>query len=767
MHTRRFISAVITVLFVFEVLDGQTIPNSSTQPSSPAVSTETPGQDDQESTTLRSVRREVLVDMVVRDKHHRLVTNLRPDEVEIYEDGVLQKVNAFRNVAGSEQLRIERETAAGHAVAPATASPEVNRADAPGATTPVTSLHDLNFVAVVFADIAPLNVRFAREAVMDFLNSGNLPNTYVSIYRLNRSLKVVQFYTSNKDILVKAVNSSTNGVRSDDTLGVHAEATSAAIATLQAAADNLLSSPRLDQATAQAVQNAILNPIPIISKDPLFARDSASQDASVSLGNAILTQARIESGLRFASSLSNGMDALDSLREIVRSQEQLPGRKVVLYLSDGLEFPMSRRDAIDGLMSYANRSGVSFYGVDTRGLSVEDPMMRSLAELERTGAISSAQVSDPRTGHKEDDNIQLTAVANKQLALRELAESTGGFVVTDTNEIAAPMKRVMEDIRSHYEVAYTPTATNYDGHFRKIEVKIKRSHLEVHTRKGYFALPNLNGVPLQPYEAEALAAMDSNTVKERIPYQVAVMKFRPGHTGVEHQIAFEVPLSSFRPTHNPRTGVSQIRAALVALIRNGAGEVVGKVSRELVRDLPSQVTSSASDRILYMEPVELPSGHYVIDTAVTDEDAGRTAVKRLAFFVDSSKDFGLSSLELVRPEHASSAVTSAADGTPAIVDPGRMLPVLSDTVESSKGANLYFVLYPAKLQSGEEPRVVLQVLQDGREIARKPLSLPRPEADGSVPMMLKLSPTRGQCDILVTAQQGALLAQSRLSVKVE
>src|SRR6476659_3472715 len=100
MHTRRFISAVITVLFVFEVLDGQTIPNSSTQPSSPAVSTETPGQDDQESTTLRSVRREVLVDMVVRDKHHRLVTNLRPDEVEIYEDGVLQKVNAFRNVAG-------------------------------------------------------------------------------------------------------------------------------------------------------------------------------------------------------------------------------------------------------------------------------------------------------------------------------------------------------------------------------------------------------------------------------------------------------------------------------------------------------------------------------------------------------------------------------------------------------------------------------------------------------------------------------------------
>lgn len=762
MRTRRFLSAAV-VLFMFQLSGGQTIANSGTQSNRPTVSNQPSVEE--ESATLRSVRREVLVDMVVRDKHHRLVTNLRPDEVEVYEDGILQKVNAFRNVGGAEQLASEQGIAAGST----SASPEVISSGAPTATPPVTSLRELNFVAVVFADIAPLNMQFAREAVMDFLNSGNLPNTYVSIYRLKRSLQVVQFYTSNKDILAKAVSSSAKGFTSDATLGVHAEVTSAAYSTLQAAGDNLLNSPRLDQTTAQAVQNALLDPIPIISKDPLFARDSASQDASVSLGNAILTQARIESGLRFASSLSNGLDALDSLHEIVRSQEKLPGRKVVLYLSDGLEFPMARRDAIDGLMSYANRSGVSFYGVDTRGLSVEDPMMRSLAELERTAAISSAQVSDPRTGHKEDDNIQLTAVANKQLALRELAESTGGFVVTDTNEIAEPMKRVMEDIRSHYEIAYTPTATIYDGHFRRIEVKIKRSHLEVHTRKGYFALPNLNGEPLQRFEAEALAAIDSHSSKELLPYQVAVMKFRPNHGTVEHQIAFEVPISSFRPIADPKTGVAQIKAALVALIRNGTGEVVGKVSRELIRNVPaSQSSPTSTDRILYAEPIALPGGHYEVDAAVTDQQTGRTAVKRLAFFVDSSKEFGLSSLELVRPDHVSSATQpNALEAAPAVMDPERMLPVLSGTVESESGANLYFVVYPAKLQSGEEPKVVLQVLKDGKEIARKSLALPRPDADGSVPVMLKLSPTPGQCDILVTAQQGAQLAQSSLSVKVE
>jgi VWFA-related protein len=763
MHAHKFLLPWLIVLLAFELLSGQTVPNPGTESSNPAVSNQPATVE--EPATLRSVRREVLVDMVVRDKHHRLVTNLSPGEVEVYEDGLLQKVNAFRNVEGSEQLASEQAVAGGLAVA----APARNATAATATVPAVTSLHQLNFVAIVFADIAPLNLQFAHEAVMDFLNSGNLPNTYVSIYRLNHSLKVVQFYTSNRDALAKAVNSSAKGFRSDDSLGVHADVTGAAYSTLEAAADNLLNSTRLDQATADAVRNALLNPIPIISKDPLFARDAASQDASVELGNAILTQARIESGIRFASSLSNGMDTLDSLREIVRSQEKLPGRKVVLYLSDGLEFPMNRRDAIDALMSYANRSGVSFYGVDTRGLNVEDPMMRSLAELERTAAISSANISDPRTGHKEDDNVQLTAVTNKQLALRELAESTGGFVVTDTNEIAEPMKRVMEDIRSHYEIAYTPTATNYDGHFRRIEVKIKRSHLEVHTRKGYFALPSLNGEPLQPFEAEALAAIDSQTSKEPLPYEVAVMKFRPNHGAVEHEIAFEVPLSSFRPISNPKTGVTQIKAALVALVRNGSGEVVGKVSRELVRNVSaSQSSPSSTDRILYAEPISLAGGHYEVDAAVTDQQSGRTAVKRLAFFVDSSKEFGLSSLELVRPDHVSSSARPLALGSsPTVIDPERMLPVLSDTVESGKGANLYFVVYPAKLQSGEEPKVVLQVLQDGREIARKPLTLPRPDADGSVPIMLKLSPAPGHCDILVTAQQGALLAQSSLSVKVE
>ena len=79
---------------------------------------------------IRSSAREVLLDVVVRDAHGKLVTNLKPEEMAVYEDGVRQDVRSFRLVAGSE-VRIEDErqaaeaktTTRGGAAAPAAARP--------------------------------------------------------------------------------------------------------------------------------------------------------------------------------------------------------------------------------------------------------------------------------------------------------------------------------------------------------------------------------------------------------------------------------------------------------------------------------------------------------------------------------------------------------------------------------------------------------------------------------------------------------------------
>ena len=706
---------------------------------------------------IHTTTREVLLDMVVRDKHRHPVTDLRPEEVQIYEDGVLQNVRVFRSIQGSEQLETERSAAGSQKAHALTQKSN----DDPH---PLNSMRQVNFVSIVFAEIAPLNLEFARRAVVEFLKSDNLPNTYVTMYRLDRSMQVMQPYTSDKDVLAKALDLATKGLRGGGGLNVNSTVASSALATLTATTENILAAPQTLATTVQAVQNAQANPLVAIANDPLFAANAASQDVSIQLGNAMLAQAGLVKGLRFASSLSDGMDAMDSLHQLVRSQENLPGRKVILYLADGLTLPVNRRDAVDNLISYANRSGVSFYTIDTRGLNVEDPMMDALAAQRRTGAESVAQAVDPINGHFEGDDIELTAVASRQLAMRELAESTGGFAVTNTNEISLPMQHMMEDIRDHYELAYSPTSTNYDGHFRKIEVKISRPKVTLQTRKGYYAVPDLNGEPLQPYELLALNAMNAQPAAPEFPYQVSAMKFRPRENAVEYEVTFEIPLAGIKAILDKKSGELRARAALVAFIHDSSGEIVKKVSRELVRKVSSaDAAQLQTDRILYAEPVELQPGHYVIDTAVTDEQTGKTSAKRVSVFVDPSKNLSLSSLGLVRRFDPLTGPRNPQ--SPFELENGRVTPTLADSVPGNP-VSLYFVVYPTAA-GGEETKVTVELLRDGKEIARKPVNLSQPAPDGSIPMIVQLTPGQGQCDVLVTARQGAAVAESSLSVRVE
>ena len=710
-----------------------------------------PKQIEPHKPVIRTNATEVLLDVVVRDKHRKAIRDLKPSEIQVYEDGVPQKIKAFRDVEGADQLQSERKAAHTKAAL----APEEDSVE------PRNRLQQVNFVSVVLAQIAPQNLNFAREAVLQFLKNDDLPNTYLTLFRLNRGLQLVRPYTDNKELLAQAVDSASTGLFSKGGIDGPALVASAGKAALLAQTENIVASPITGPATINAVENAQMNPLSSLMLDPNWSRNASSQDASTNIGNALITQADMAKGLRFATSLANGMNAMDSLRALVHSQEKLPGRKVVLYLADGLQFPVNRREVVDSLISYANRSGVTFYTIDTKGLNTEDPMAESLNNLERVGAESSAQRADPRNGHKQEDDEELTAVSNDQLALRELAEATGGFAVASTNQIAEPMQRMMEDMRTHYELAYTPTSTLYDGHFRKIDVKVARRKVTVQTRRGYYAIPELNGEPLQPFEVVALNEINADPAPVSFPYQAALMSFRPQAHEIEYELTFEVPISSFKVVPES-AGKGRIQASLVALIHNEHGEVVSKVSREVTREVVTNQVAS-HDRILYAEPVRLPAGNYEVVTAVTDEQSGRATVKRSHVAVNPGETIKLSSVQVVGKVEPLAGPRNPAN--PFELDKVRIMPTLAGSVDGDKPVAVYFVVYPGVAEL--DPKVTLQLFQDGKEIARKPLALPKPEPDGSIPMLVKVSPGRGQCDIRITARQGELVAKADRSVTIQ
>lgn len=683
---------------------------------------------------IRAGTKEVVLDLVVRDKHGHLAKNLTAADVKVYEDGVEQSIKDFRELEG--------------ATPPPPQPPAANATAASKPRTPSEAaqfIREAKFVSIVMGQMALGNAPLAQEAALDFIHAQLPSDAFISVFRLDLNLQLVLPFTRNSDLLTAAIKRAATGLYK----GIPAGA-----ATTEASLhDALGGSSGLDTGPAVNLGQASFSST---VHDPTFASNASAQDASFGLNQGLASEALLVNRLRFSDTLVTGMYTLDALRELIRSQATLPARKIVIYLADGLTLPTGRADLLTGLVSDANRANVTFYGVDTRGLSLSAPGAESLTQLSR-----AAQEGRSRS-HQSVDDLELAAVSNKELALRNLAEQTGGFAVVSTNEVNKPMQRVAEDLGTYYELTYSPTSGKYDGQFRKIEVKVE--HASVETRKGYYALPDLNGEPLEPFEITALQALESRPLPASFAYSAELMHFKPDRDSVECAVAFDVPISSLKLAGDREHSKARIHASVLALVKDAGGNVLDKVSRDLYQEAPSgQLAAFRKERILYAEPVMLKPGHYNIDTAVVDEQAQKVAARRIAIFIPSA-DLALSSLEIVKRLDPLRGPRNLAD--PFEIANGRVTPTLANTVPSGKSLNLFFVVYPATKVSGS-PKLTLQLIRDGKVISQSSPNLPKPDASGGISMSLQLSPPPGEYDVRVTAQQGVLMAQSDRIVTAE
>jgi len=72
--------------------------------------------------------------------------------------------------------------------------------------------------------------------------------------------------------------------------------------------------------------------------------------------------------------------------------------------------------------------------------------------------------------------------------MKKMAEETGGRLIdVDKLEKLKPaFDQIALELRSQYNLGYTPTNNTQDGSFRKIEIKSVQKH-KVQARRGYYA----------------------------------------------------------------------------------------------------------------------------------------------------------------------------------------------------------------------------------------------------------------------------------------
>lgn len=74
--------------------------------------------------------------------------------------------------------------------------------------------------------------------------------------------------------------------------------------------------------------------------------------------------------------------------------------------------------------------------------------------------------------------------------MQSLAERTGGRAFFNNNDLAAALRRALDDARMTYVIGYYPSHRDWKGRFHKLDLRVNRPDAELRYRRGYFAQPD-------------------------------------------------------------------------------------------------------------------------------------------------------------------------------------------------------------------------------------------------------------------------------------
>jgi VWFA-related protein len=127
------------------------------------------------------------------------------------------------------------------------------------------------------------------------------------------------------------------------------------------------------------------------------------------------------------------------------------------------------------LLDRANRSNVSFYPIDSRGLPVFDTSIEE-------NFVYPGGARGPVPPAIDQARLRLRIDS-----LQTLAEATDGMAVVNSNDIERGLTRIVADLTTYYLLGYYSTNAKLDGKFRSIKVRVKRPGVDVRARRGYLA----------------------------------------------------------------------------------------------------------------------------------------------------------------------------------------------------------------------------------------------------------------------------------------
>jgi VWFA-related protein len=466
----------------------------------------------------------------------------------------------------------------------------------------------------------------------------------------------------------------------------------------------------------------------------------------------------------------------------IRGQSALPGRKALVYFSQGM--PIAAADeSLLNTISAATQAKVAVYTVDASGLAVtkaeeaaRDLIATSRVYLDRQGRPLGPGGYDTASKLYASDGSGAITTGKNSLgnwkppvsALASLAQRTGGFDVGGGGDYKSSMRRLMEDLTSWYEVTYARPNDVLDARYHKIHVAVNRGKA-VQAPEGFYAVPDLPGGPPLSYELPLFDLLRRAPLRD-LPVTVTVHQFRGNEAGRPLvALLLEARGENLQFDEDAAAGLFRAHLSVLGVVRDRTGAVVERFSRDVPLECPPQMLTSMRKRsFLFDHDLHLPPGGYSLETAIQDRLAGRNHALRTEFtVVPTSQSLSLTSLSVVGQLLAAPPGAKSDGGFH--LDGKTILPALDGVVPGGKGAvaTFFFRLYAPPGTGGVG--LEFSFLKDGHGIVHKSLKAALQEQDPSAQVIsfnISALPP-GAYDVRVVANDGASRASAETRVVIQ
>jgi len=638
-----------------------------------------PGSDQEE--VIKITSNLVSLDVMVKDKKGKPVTNLKAEDFTVTENGVRQNIEFFD--------------------APLT---EANPAGQPAISVVETGSqptgHQLprNIISLVLdgQTTEGANLKHVREGITKYIRERIKDGDSVALFAISGGLQLLQPFTQDKEKLIAAAEKAYGSSSVSKTSEQRDLAES--IAKIR---DQLAGAPSPGEITTAA---------------------GGSAAAQVMIAKRVLEQY-----LQLRSALSNQQTRpiLAALAAICEGMRPIRGKKTLVMFSQGFVAPEALDWQVQSTIDIANRANVAIYIIDSTGLTGGVPKSSAVAPPSALAAISAATNQEDRiraaAGESIFDTTRQEGLDRQQDLLYRISGDTGGQLIKNTNDIALGLNRVDEEVRSRYTLAYRSTDSNFDGRFRKVKIDVRDPDVNVVTRPGYNAIPSDQVMPFSPAERKLLADFATTAAKPTLPLSMELNSFRSQQGSYIVPLSFEIPPNALQ---FQRQGEKQrLQLDVLGVVRaEGEERILSRMGGNFDVSLTAaQYESISKDKIFYRQDIQLEPGAYTIDLIVKDRLSGKVAAKREKLLLPAANT-EFSATESVLSRHAD-PFKQPASSTGDVFAEGNVLvrPSPSREFRNSDNLIIFFKLYnaaPATDTGKPIVRVTVMLRKDGKLVTR-------------------------------------------------